>query len=168
MYSCSQKGEKYISIYTNKLVKHTTAVLLPQISWKDKWCSNNNPTVKNRKTSFFMWRRVPQQVLRTHRSLEAYCANLWWRWSVFFFVFPCNGAPVEWNWQAKTEVLGEKTVPVPFCPPEIPHGQTRDRKRASAVRDWQLTAWAMARPKTHLTENKHFLLKKIRQTILTK
>jgi hypothetical protein len=25
----------------------------------------------------------------------------------FFFVFPCNGAPVEWNWQGETEVLGE-------------------------------------------------------------
>jgi hypothetical protein len=24
----------------------------------------------------------------------------------FFFVFPCNGAPVVWNWQGKTEVLG--------------------------------------------------------------
>jgi hypothetical protein len=38
-----------------------------------------------------------------------------------FFVFPCNGA------------LGEKPVPVPLCPPQIPHGLTRDRTRASAV-----------------------------------
>jgi hypothetical protein len=37
-------------------------------------------------------------------------ATLWWRWLVFF-VFPSNGAPVEWNWQGKTEVLGEKTCP---------------------------------------------------------
>jgi hypothetical protein len=58
---------------------------------------------------FFLW-RAPQQMLRTHRSLEAYCATLWWRWLVFF-VFPCNGAPVEWNWQGKTDVLGEKTCP---------------------------------------------------------
>jgi hypothetical protein len=63
-----------------------------------------------------------------------------------FFVFPCNGAPVEWNWQGKTEVLGEKPVPVPLCPPQIPHGLTRDRTRASAVRAWRLTPWAMARP----------------------
>jgi hypothetical protein len=27
------------------------------------------------------------------------------------FVFPSNGAPVEWNWQGKTEVLGGKTCP---------------------------------------------------------
>jgi hypothetical protein len=24
----------------------------------------------------FLWRRFPQQILRTHRSLKAYCANL--------------------------------------------------------------------------------------------
>jgi hypothetical protein len=91
------------------------------------------------------WRRSPQQMLRTHRSLKAYCATLWWRWSGIF-IFPSNGAPVEWNWQGKTEVLGEKPVPVPLCPPQIPHGLTRDRTRASAVRGRRLTAWAMARP----------------------
>jgi hypothetical protein len=31
-----------------------------------------------------------------------------------------NGAPVEWNWQGNTEVRGEKPVPVPLCPPQIP------------------------------------------------
>jgi hypothetical protein len=40
--------------------------------------------------------------------------------------------------------LGEKPVPVPLCPPQISHGLIRDRTRASAVRDRQLTA--MARP----------------------
>jgi hypothetical protein len=39
-----------------------------------------------------------------------------------FSAFPFNGAPVELNWQGKTEVLGENTVPVPICPPQIPHG----------------------------------------------
>jgi hypothetical protein len=47
--------------------------------------------------------------------------------------FPSNGAPVEWNWYGKTEVLGEKPLPVPLCPPQIPHALTRDRTRASAV-----------------------------------
>jgi hypothetical protein len=28
-----------------------------------------------------------------------------------FSVFQFNGAPVEWNWQGKTEVLGGKTCP---------------------------------------------------------
>jgi hypothetical protein len=35
---------------------------------------------------------------------------------------------------------------VPLCPPQISHGLTRDRTRASAVRGRRLTAWAMARP----------------------
>jgi hypothetical protein len=53
---------------------------------------------------------------------------------------------VEWNWKGKIEVFGEKPVPVPICPPQIPHGLTRDRIRASAVVGRRLTAWAMARP----------------------
>jgi hypothetical protein len=81
---------------------------------------------------FFLWRRASQQMLRTHRSLEAYCATLWLRWS--------NGALVEWKWQGKP-------VPVPLCPPQIPHGLTWDRTRFSAVRGRRLTAWAMARPR---------------------
>ena len=40
----------------------------------------------------------------------------------------------------KTEVLGEKPVPVPLCTPQIPHGLTQDRTRASVVRGRQLTA----------------------------
>jgi hypothetical protein len=35
---------------------------------------------------------------------------------IIFSTFPCNGAPVEWNWEGKTEVLGENPVPVPLCP----------------------------------------------------
>jgi hypothetical protein len=58
---------------------------------------------------FFLW-RAPQQMLRRHRSLEAYCATLWWRWFAFS-IFPSNGSPVEWNWQGKTEVLGEENCP---------------------------------------------------------
>jgi hypothetical protein len=55
-------------------------------------------------------------------------------------------ATVEWYWQGKTEELWEKPVPVPLCPPHIPHRLTRARTRASAVRDRRLTTWAMARP----------------------
>jgi hypothetical protein len=36
--------------------------------------------------------------------------------------------------------LGEKPVPVPLCPPQISHGLTRDRTRASAVNGRRLTA----------------------------
>jgi hypothetical protein len=66
--------------------------------------------------------------------------------TIIFCPFASNGAPVEWNWQGKTEVLGEKPVPVPLCAPQIPRGLTQDRTRASAVGGRRLTAWAMARP----------------------
>jgi hypothetical protein len=49
--------------------------------------------------------RAPQQILRTHRSLKASCTTLWWRRQKddqYFFIFPSNGAPVEWNWQGET------------------------------------------------------------------
>jgi hypothetical protein len=41
------------------------------------------------------------------------------------------GGPVEWFWQGKSEVLGEEPVPVPPCPPQIPHGLVWDWNRAS-------------------------------------
>ena len=47
-----------------------------------------------------------------------------WRW---------NRAFMEWRWQGKTEVLGEKPVPVPLHPPQIPHGRNRYRTSDSAV-----------------------------------
>jgi hypothetical protein len=47
----------------------------------------------------------------------------------------------QWN-----ETDRGKPVPVPLCPPQIPHGLTRDRNRASVVGGRRLTAWTMARP----------------------
>jgi hypothetical protein len=89
-------------------------------------------------------------MLRTHRSLKDSRATLAMKMKrkmiSFYFIFPSNVVPVEWNWQWKTEVLGEKPVPVLLCPPQIPHGLTRDRTRASAVRGRLLTAWDMALP----------------------
>jgi hypothetical protein len=49
-------------------------------------------------------------------------------------------------WQRKTEELRGKPVPVPLCPPQIPHGLTRARTQASVVRGRRLTTWAMAQP----------------------
>ena len=46
-------------------------------------------------------------------------------------------------------------VPVPLCPPQISHALTRDRTRASAVRGWWLTAWAMAGPMIHTLLDLH-------------
>jgi hypothetical protein len=39
-----------------------------------------------------------------------------------------------------------KPGPVPLCPPQIPHDQTRARTRAAALGSQRLTAWATARP----------------------
>jgi hypothetical protein len=55
----------------------------------------------------------------------------------------------QWNAvdSGKPKNSWEKPVPVPLCPPQIPHGLTRARTRASAARDWRPTSWSMARPR---------------------
>ena len=53
---------------------------------------------------------------------------------------------VEWEWQGKTEILGEQTVPVPLCLSPIWQGLAFDRTRVSAMRGRWLTTWANARP----------------------
>jgi hypothetical protein len=69
----------------------------------------------------------------------------------FFFIFTSNGAPVEWNWQGKTEVLGGKNLSqCHFVHPKSHMDWPRDRTRASAVGGRRLTAWAMARPDLYL------------------
>jgi hypothetical protein len=93
----------------------------------------------------FLWWGAPQQMLQSRRSLEAYFVTPSWRGFVSFPFFPSNWAPVEWNWQGKIEVLGENSVPVSLCPPQITNGPTQDRTRVCAVTGRRLTAWAMAR-----------------------
>jgi hypothetical protein len=44
-----------------------------------------------------------------------------------------------------------KSVPVPFCPPQIPHDLTWDRTWIAVAGSQQLTAWTMARPLTAVT-----------------
>jgi hypothetical protein len=50
------------------------------------------------------------------------------------------GAAVEYC-QGRLVRLGEKPVPVTLLPPQIPHGLSWVRTRASAVRSRRLTAW---------------------------
>jgi hypothetical protein len=64
-------------------------------------------------------------------------------------------ATVEWYIDRVNQKLGNKPVPVPLCP-QVPHGLTRARTRASAVRGRRLTTWAMARP-CCLLQHAHFL-----------
>jgi hypothetical protein len=40
----------------------------------------------------------------------------------------------------------KKSVPVPLCPPQIPHGLPSERTRFTAVKSRRLSASAMARP----------------------
>jgi hypothetical protein len=46
----------------------------------------------------------------------------------------------------KTELLGEKRVPKPLCPPPFPYGLVSDWTRAFAVRGPFLNAWVMVWP----------------------
>jgi hypothetical protein len=111
-------------------------------------------------SSLFWGERPRSRSYGRTAALRLIVQTLWWRWKMisFFFIFTSNGAPVEWNWQGKTEVLGEKHVPVPLCAPQIPHGLTRDRTRTSAVRGRRLTAWAMARSQLCSPPNIVFIL----------
>jgi hypothetical protein len=87
--------------------------------------------------------RAPQQMLRTHRSLEAYCATLWWRWRERWSVFSFFQV-MEHRWNENGR--GKPKYSGPLCPPHIPHRIIRDRNRASAVGGRRLTAWAVAWP----------------------
>ena len=48
------------------------------------------------------------------------------------------GATVQWYWQGKTEVPGEKPVPVSICLPHNPHRKLWDWNQASSVRGRRL------------------------------
>jgi hypothetical protein len=57
-----------------------------------------------------------------------------------------------WVWEpwmiltGKTEELGEKPVPVPLCPPQIPHGVTQAWTWVFVVKGQRLITWAMSQP----------------------
>ena len=52
----------------------------------DKAAKSIHLNIECRILQTFLYWRAPQQMLRTHRSLGAYCATLWWRlWGFFSF-----------------------------------------------------------------------------------
>jgi hypothetical protein len=50
---------------------------------------------------------------------------------------------IRWNCRRKRSTQ-RKPVPVPICPPQIPHDLTWDRNQSSAMGNWLLTTRAMA------------------------
>jgi hypothetical protein len=85
--------------------------------------------------------------------LQAFCRSPGedeWRgeWMNYFFGFSEKWSPtVEWYWQGKIEELGEKPVPVPLCPPQIPlDWPGREPRRLT---------WAMARPCSSVTSRRY-------------
>jgi hypothetical protein len=69
-------------------------------------------------------------------------------WLRVFFIYPCNGAPVELNWKGKTEVFGGGggNLSQGHFVNHKSHMDTWHRTLVSAVRGRRLTAWAMTRP----------------------
>jgi len=58
---------------------------------------------------------------------------------------------LEWYWQGKTKVLGEKSVPVPLCPPKILHIHLVSNPGLLAERETNRLK-PRARPLDHHTE----------------
>jgi hypothetical protein len=83
-------------------------------------------------------------------AVRLFVQPLWWRWAVFLPSFTSNGAPVEWNWQGKTDNSEKNLSQCHFVHHKSHMDLTWDRTRASVVRGRLLTAWAMARPITYI------------------
>jgi hypothetical protein len=67
----------------------------------------------------------------TNRPLSIHQMMHEWIWS-----------SLEWYWLGKREQLKGKHVPVPLCPPQIPHGLAWVQTRVSAVRSrWLTELW---------------------------
>jgi hypothetical protein len=82
-------------------------------------------------------KRVPSVLLYDSPNFERYIASVVddWKMSV------SNGEMIITE---ETKVLLQKTVPVPLCPPQIPHSLARNRFRSSVVTGRQLTTWSNA------------------------
>jgi hypothetical protein len=102
------------------------------------------------KIHFFNWLRALQQTLRTHRSLEASCATLWWRWRWWLLFSFVLFLVMEHRWnetdRGKPKYSGKNLSQCHFVHNKSHMDWPQVRTRASAVGGRRLTAWAMARP----------------------
>jgi hypothetical protein len=74
-----------LAIFRSVVIQHSCEERLDD--WRKRlWRRKRNISRERWVRVSFLWWTVPQQMLRTHRSLEAYCVTLWWRW-IFFFRF---------------------------------------------------------------------------------
>jgi hypothetical protein len=109
--------------------------------WQASWCkcsiNTNTKVVRRSSVAGGCSRRCVETMSRNYGHQRAYCSSPRWYMSM--------GMTVEWHGQGKTEEIGERPVPVPLCPQQIPHRLTRDRTQVSAVRGRLLTACVMTR-----------------------
>jgi hypothetical protein len=117
---------------------------------KAKNCSHRINLIKKLKRildkqGVSLWWRAPQQMLRTHRSLKASCASVWWRERCFFLFLQVMEH--WWNeiFREKPKYSGKNLSQYHFVHHQS-HMDTQDRTRVSAVGGRRLTAWAMALP----------------------
>jgi hypothetical protein len=90
---------------------------MKNIKWKYsafRWCVICELLIKLTSVTysvvFFLWWRAPQQMLRTHHSLKALCASLWWRWAVFYQILQV----MEHQWNEIDR--GKPTTRRKICP----------------------------------------------------
>jgi hypothetical protein len=87
---------------------------------------------------------------------------------VAYYVFPTCYELGERRWNyiltEENRRTRRKAYPSPLCPWQIPHGLTRARTRASAVRGRRLSTWAMTRPCEICYNWRRIMVKKVKQS----
>lgn len=82
---------------------------------------------------WFAWQQGAERSLLHHFALSRGPRVVFKRISINIMVLlqkvleSFGSVLVELYWQGKTEVLGEKRIPVPICPPQIPYGLAWNR-----------------------------------------
>jgi hypothetical protein len=103
-------------------------VVQPVVRHYTAWATPTHSLLPRYSNLVYKWLLVVVHVNGVRRRLWTAATN----WSnVHLRVWT---ATVEWHWQCKTEELREKSIPLPLCTPQNPHGLIRARTWSSAVR----------------------------------